>query len=69
MWIAENARNEEKRMNRRGVACDVLRGRKQRIGVSEIGTIGSKSEAMIPRFSPIQFGIGFPGFALRSEFC
>ena len=67
--IAENARNEAKPMKQRCVACDVLSGGKQRIGISEIGTIGSKSEAMVPRFSPLQFGVGFPGFALRSEFC
>lgn len=67
--IAENARNEAKPMKQRCIACDVLSGEKQRIGISEIGTIGSKSEAMIPRFSPLQFGVRFPGFALRSEFC
>lgn len=68
--IAENARNDPaKPMNQRCIACDVLSGGKQRIGISEIGTIGSKSEAMVPRFSPLQFGVGFPGFALKSEFC
>lgn len=60
---------KKQRMARRCVACDVLNRRKQRIGLSEIGTIGSKPEAVIPCFSPVHFGIGFPGIALRRERC
>lgn len=57
VWIAENAMNENHPMIPRGIACDVLSRRKQRIGGSKIGTIRSKSKAMIPLFPPVQFRI------------